>query len=137
MKKQLPKPPRYYLGFLRFEDGHEMRFPDAIMYPLSEYQMRVVIRDPAYPLDGELRISGKTMNQPLSHIQYAIAMLDKGEDYRIELFNHPFETPTYFMWDKSIKGHIIEPEHGDLLKLYDCKDIMKCESPYQVIQFVS
>jgi hypothetical protein len=137
MKTQLPKPPRYYLGFLRFENGQEMRFPDAIMYPMSEYQMRVIIRDPVEPLEGELIVKNKVMSYPLSHIQYAIAMLDKGEEYRIEIFNHPFETPTYFKYDKSIKGHVIEPEDGDLLKLYDSKDVMKTDSPYQVIQFIS
>ena len=99
--------------------------------------MRVIIRDPMEPLEGELIVKNKVMMHPLSHIQYAIAILDKGEDYRIEIFNHPFETPTYFRYDKSIKGHVIEPEDGDLLKLYDCKDIMKCESAYQVIQFIS
>lgn len=137
MKKQLPKPPRYYLGFLRFENGQELHFPDAMMYPMSEYQMRVIARDPYRPFDGELLIKGALTKQPLSHIQYAIAMLDKGEEYRIELFNHPFETPTYFKYDQSLKGNIIEPDEGDLLKLYDCKDIMKCDSPYQVTQFIS
>ena len=114
-----------------------MRFPDAIMYPLSEYQMRVVIRDPVFPLDGELRIKSKIMDMPLTHIQYSIAILDKGEEYRIEIFNHPFESPTYFKYDTSLKGHIIEVHDGDLLKLYESKDVMKVDSPFQVIQFVS
>jgi hypothetical protein len=138
MKQQLPKPPRYYLGFLQLKSGQEVRFPDAIMYPLSEQAMRVVIRDPLTPLDGEILIKGKILEQPITHIQYAISMLDKGEEYRIELFNHPFESDTtFFRYNKSAGGHIIECEDGDLLKTYDCEEVMKCKSPYPVIQFIS
>ena len=137
MKNELPKPPRYYLGFLRFKSGEEMRFPDAFMYPLSDYQMRVVIRDPKSPLDGEIHVKGKITQQPLAEIQYSIAMLDKNEKYRIELFNHPFETDTLFEYDRSIKGNIITSVDGQLLKEYPCEEIMKSPSPYPCIQFIS
>jgi len=138
MKSQLPKPPRYYLGFLMVQSGQEIRFPDAIMYPMSEKLMRVVVRDPQEPLDGEIAIRGKILDQPLTHIQYAIALLDKDEEYRIELFNHPFERETTrFRYDKSVKGHVLECEDGDLLKTYPCEEVMKCRSPYPVIQFIS
>ena len=131
---QMPKPPRYFLGFLRDGSGKKLNvFDDAIMYPMSEYEMRIVNRDPYDPFAGEVNPRVR-FPVAITEIQYAIACLDRGEKYRIEIFKHPFKSPALLV-DAPLR--LVSPKRKPLMKLYAAKHIFQAiQSGQKVIQFV-
>jgi hypothetical protein len=133
---KMPKPPRYFLGFLRDSRGKKLNvFKDTIMYPISQYEMRIVNRDPYDPFAGEVlpRLDFRHPI-PISEIQYAIACLDRNEKYRIEIFKHPFKTPAYLI-DQPLR--LVSLNRKPLMKLYPANWIFTgIKSTQRPIQFV-
>jgi hypothetical protein len=137
-RPEMPKPPRYFLGFLRDMRGKKLNvFHDAIMYPLSQYEMRIVNRDPHDPFAGEIspRLQGMRYGGvEISEIQYAIACLDRNEKYRIEIFKHPFKIPALLV-DMPLR--LVSPNRKPLMKLYPASWIFDgIKSGQRPIQFV-
>lgn len=130
-----PFPPRYFIGYIVFDDGRKMVGHDLQFFPASKYQAIIVPYNANSPLAGFLEIP--IAKAYISEIQYSIACLDQN-GYLVETLNHKFNPGTTQLFKSGGLPHIYAintPLFTTVRSVDIFEDISR--DLYPVTQFVS